>query len=168
MEEIWKETEISGYFISNFGRLKGRSGRIIKSHLNKRIGYYMICLKPTGRKGKPKCVKIHILVAKAFIPNLENKPHINHIDGNKQNNIVTNLEWCTNQENIIHAYKLGLNKSKRGEQNKQAKLTNDQAKWVREHYIPGDRTFGSRALGRKFNVSHDVILYIINNKTYNI
>ena len=70
MEEIWKETEISGYFISNLGRLKGRSGKIIKSYLNKRTGYLNICLKPNGKNSKSKAVKIHRLVAEAFIPNL--------------------------------------------------------------------------------------------------
>ena len=77
MEEIWKETEISGYFISNFGRLKGRSGKIMNTYLNKRTGYLNVCLKPNGRNGKAKCLKIHILVAKAFVDNSENKLYVN-------------------------------------------------------------------------------------------
>lgn len=57
---------------------------------------------------KPKNFLIHRLVAQAFIPNLDNKPCINHIDGNKQNNCIENLEWCTHSENSKHNYKIGL------------------------------------------------------------
>lgn len=153
-------------FISNLGRLKGRSGKIIKSYLNKRTGYLNICLKPNGKNSKSKAVKIHRLVAEAFIPNLENKPFVNHIDGNKQNNVVTNLEWCTNQENMIHANKHGLLKIYKGEKSSQAKLTNTQVKWIREHYIPRDNVFGCRALGRKFGVAHNTILEILKNRSY--
>ena len=166
MEEIWKETEISGYFISNLGRLKGRSGKIINTYLNKRTGYLNVCLKPNGRNGKAKCLKVHILVAKAFIPNPENKSCVNHIDANKENNVYTNLEWCTYQENTQHAVKNNLITYLKGEDNPQAKLTNEQVSWIREHYIPRDSVFGARALGIKFGVSHNRILDIINNKTY--
>lgn len=54
----------------------------------------------------------------------------------------------------------------KGEDNPQAKLTNEQASWIREHYIPRDSVFGARALGRKFKIAHQRILDIINDKTY--
>ena len=72
----------------------------INTYLNKRTGYLSVCLKPNGRQGKVKCLKVHILVAKAFIPNPENKSCVNHIDANKENNVYTNLEWCTYSYNI--------------------------------------------------------------------
>ena len=57
-----------------------------------------------------KTVKVHRLVAKSYIPNPQNKPEVNHKDGNKQNNHVSNLEWVTSSENGLHSYKLGLSK----------------------------------------------------------
>lgn len=76
-----------------------------------------------------KCVRnrkqVHRLVATHFIQNEKNKEEVNHIDGNKENNSVSNLEWCTRKENMIHAYKLGLEtspmKGKFGLENKRSK-----------------------------------------------
>jgi hypothetical protein len=71
------------------------------------IGYESVALHENS---KQKTFRIHRLVAKAFILNPDNKPQINHIDGNKSNNHISNLEWCTAKENIVHAFKTGLNK----------------------------------------------------------
>ena len=116
MEEIWKDIEgYEGlYQISNLGRVKSfpRKGtqtkkeKILKEKRDKK-GYCFVSLNNVGAKP----YKIHRLVAQAFIPNLENKPQINHIDGDKTNNRIDNLEWCNNSENQIHAYKKGLNAS---------------------------------------------------------
>lgn len=64
------------------------------------------------RNGKKKSLKVHRLVAEAFIPKVEGKPYVNHKDGNQLNNSVDNLEWCTQAENVQHAYDMGLNGNK--------------------------------------------------------
>lgn len=62
-------------------------------------GYMIVCLSKHGRKNH----YVHRLVADAFIPNSKNKPEVNHIDSNRHNNMVDNLEWCTRKENMVHA-----------------------------------------------------------------
>ena len=97
MQEIWKKIDgFINYQVSNFGRIKSVN-KILKPYQNKKNGYMYTHL---SQNGCTKVIRIHRLVANAFIPNLENKPYINHIDGNKENNCVDNLEWCTQKENV--------------------------------------------------------------------
>lgn len=167
MKEIWKETSVEGYFISNLGRLKGRTGKIMKARVaSKGNAYLSVCIKLQGRNSKSKTLKIHREVAKAFIPNPNNLRVVNHIDGNKLNNNVNNLEWCTDSENVIHAYKTGLAKAKRGCDNIGSKLTRDDVIWIRNNYIPRDPEFGCRALARKFNMKHSNMSRLINKIKY--
>lgn len=77
--------------------------------------------------GKYKTYFVHRLVALTFIPNPKNKPQVNHIDGNKHNNCVENLEWVTASENMKHAHKIGLQPSTAGELNSMSKITNKKA-----------------------------------------
>lgn len=107
MEEIWKDAKgyEELYQVSNLGRIKsfsrkGKTEYILKPYLNKKNKYLYIHL---SKKGITKLIRMHKLVAEAFIPNPLNKPYINHKDGNKQNNNINNLEWVTQKENIIHA-----------------------------------------------------------------
>jgi len=110
MNEEWKDIkEVDGdYQISNLGRIrrakacigKGSKtthiGKILKTEINPN-GYEIWQLKHRGLR-----FRVHRLVADRFIPNPENKPHVNHKDGNKQNNSVNNLEWSTMEENNNH------------------------------------------------------------------
>ncbi|QNI20398.1 HNH endonuclease [Bacillus phage 1_ICo-2020] len=87
-----------GYFLKPSRELK-----LQKSHK----GYYVFSV---GKGKTSKTWPVHRVVAITFIPNIANKPQINHKDGIKTNNNISNLEWCTNSENQLHAYKNGLNK----------------------------------------------------------
>lgn len=84
-------------------------------------GYKKIKLSKNGVK---YWFNTHRLIAQMFIPNLDNKPYVNHIDGIKTNNSVDNLEWCTASENLLHASRLGLIKVKKGSENKLSKAVN--------------------------------------------
>ena len=96
------------YFVSDDGFVYENDKRI-NHRINAELGYCQVSLKKDG------CFStylVHRLVAEAFIENPENKRTVNHIDGNKQNNAVENLEWCTHSENTLHAYKSGLMQTK--------------------------------------------------------
>lgn len=79
----------------------------------------IVCL---SKSKTHKNYKVHRLVAETFILNQKNKPEVNHKDGNKSNNNISNLEWCTSSENQIHAFKTGLQKIKKGEEHHSAIL----------------------------------------------
>ena len=119
-----------------------------------------------GSRERKKIFKIHRAVAETFIPNPENKQQVNHKDGNKQNNTVLNLEWATPKENMEHASKTGLLHPLSGVDSNSAKFTKEDILYIRENYIAYDNEYGTRALGKKFNVNHETIRNIIHYNTY--
>lgn len=169
MTEVWKEIEeFEGYYlISNFGRVfstsklrsvnfeKGKSQRLgrnlILSPYKTKNGYLQISFKlyPINKKRY-----IHRLVAKAFISNPDNKKQINHLDGNKSNNRVENLEWCTNQENRNHAVKNFLQKTL---------LNKKQVLEIRSKFIP--RKYPAIKLAKEYGVSKSCIQGVLYNLT---
>lgn len=121
MLEIWKQIkEYPRYSVSNLGRVKNNNtDKVLKGYMDFK-GYQRVCIHCRD-EGIRKDLKVHRLVAEAFVPNPDNKPQVNHIDGNKQNNAASNLEFCTNQENQLHAYRVLDSKERRrkiGEANK--------------------------------------------------
>lgn len=162
---VYQGNEYSNFEISNYGQLRNiKTNTIYKTTFNKR-GYVQVCVS-LGHKDKKKLFKIHKAVAETFIMNPENKPQVNHKDGNKQNNHVDNLEWVTNAENMKHAAENGLTAHRLGADNQSSKLNIEDVIYIRENYKPYDSEYGSRALGRKFNVDHRIILDVVKMKSY--
>lgn len=131
MKETWKQIpdfEMM-YEVSNYGNVRGfernkigsLSGKevTLKSRLlkpykgGKGCGYLRVCLSKNNKK---TIRAVHRLVAELFIPNPDNKKAVNHIDGNKWNNMAYNLEWCTNSENMVHYYQLRRKKANKNNQ----------------------------------------------------
>ena len=153
------------YLVSNTGEIKGvKTGKIRKKNVNHQ-GYYFVGIS-LGSCKKFMCIKNHRAVAETFIPKIDGKEIINHRDGNKLNNLTENLEWVTYRENNIHALKTGLKISKRGTHSPFARFNDEQIEYIRNRYAPRDKKFGSRPLARKFDVSHNTILRIVNYETY--
>lgn len=157
--EIWENIEnTNGYQVSTAGQIRRiRNGveEILKPKIND--GGYKSYSIP--RACTPLVAR---LVGLAFIPNPDNKPEINHIDTNKQNNNVTNLEWSTKLENMKHAIDCGL--IVRGEKHKSSKLNNISVKKIRRLFATGKYT--KLGLSKQFNTHRSNIQDIISGKTW--
>jgi len=161
--ENWKEIkDFEGYEVSDNGRVrslstvKGMWGKVLEPLIAGR-GYFRVALR---KNNKPHFKSIHRLVAEYFIPNPENKPQVNHKDGDKSNNHKDNLEWCTYRENINHAIDNGL--SSVGERNGNSKLTKDQVLEIR------DSRLTYKELAELYGVHKSTINRIKNNKGWKI
>jgi hypothetical protein len=169
--EIWKEIQgFEGlYEASTYGRIKslpkfvlnnrggGYTKEKIKSTQLNHKGYETVSL---SKNGIDKRVFVHRLIALTFISNPDNKPQINHKDGNKLNNHYDNLEWNTNQENQLHAYKTGLNKSHRAN----VKLTLEQIESIKKEYIP--KVNSQTKIAKKYGVHKSTIQAIISGRNW--
>lgn len=156
--ELWKQIEgFEDYSVSSYGR-------VISSKYNKRSilvggvkknGYPFVLL---SKNNKRFLRTVHRLVAIAFLPNPENKKEVNHIDGNKRNANVSNLEWATRLENGSHASACGL--MMRGEAHLDSKLTERDVRDIRESALRNGE------LSKKYCVSTTTIHKIINRLTW--
>ena len=147
MIELWQtikhKHKKTKYIISSLGRVvNNESGELMKPHVTKK-GYLSVSLWIDGKSyGK----QVHRLVAKAFIPNPHQRKQVNHINGNKQDNRIENLEWVTNKQNSVHATKNGLCHSK---------LTDDQVKAICKLLMENKLSY--KEIAKKVNVSQELI-----------
>lgn len=161
--EVWKD--VVGYErfyqISNKGNVfSKRLNRLLK--LNTNQGYKTLTINVNG---SCKFVKVHRLVAIAFIDNPLNKKFVNHINGNKQDNTVENLEWVTSQENNNHAYSIGLNSGLKGENGSNAKLTWDKVRKIRQLKLENS-SITRTELSKLMSVHTSTIRKILANETW--
>jgi hypothetical protein len=159
--EKWKTIPSHNrYEASNEGRIRNKiTGNIIGGGYNRRY------LRAT-LDGKSN--NIHRFIAEAWIPNPNNKPEINHINGNKHDNRVSNLEWSTSYENNLHARTSGLALGpKRGEKSNLSKLDDDTIKHIKSIHKPFTKEFGTRTLAKKYGVNECYLSTVLNgNKKY--
>lgn len=145
------------YYVTEDGQV-WRDGKQRKLNINP-AGYYFVHLSIYGES---KTMRIHKMVAQTYIPNPMNYPVINHKDGNKLNNHVSNLEWCTIKHNTLHSIN-ELGNLRNGEKNPNSKLTKEQVKWIRENYIARDKQFGRYSICKKYNISPAQFRRVINH-----
>lgn len=147
------------YQASSDGHIRNKkTGRVLSEFIGK-DGYLR-----TQFDGKTRTV--HRVIATAFIPVVDGKNFVNHKDGNKQNNAVKNLEWCTRSENMYHAYKHGLKKPPIGAKNGRCKLSPEEVSFIVDNYLPGDKVFGGSAMAKTFGVARQTISAVITGQNW--
>lgn len=162
-----------GYEVSSLGRIRsidrekfisGKKGSYTRVYKGKMLtptftsNYILISLTHGTR------FLVHQLVAKAFIPNPEGKSFVNHIDGNKHNNRVDNLEWVTSSENRYHALEIGL--VAKGEERKGSKLTEDDVRWIRENAKSNGGTLSHMEMSKILGVSKTLCGYVARREIW--
>lgn len=168
--ERWRAVEgYKGlYEVSNFGRVKSigvrpgtryAPGYILKTTTSK-FGYIRVTLSDHGSR----IMLMHILVARAFVPNPEEKPQVNHRNGVKGDNRATNLEWMTASENTHHGFTALGRQPLRGARHPMARWTREQVLAIRAEHALGGRTYAE--VGAKFGMSEDYVGCIVRRSVW--
>ena len=183
--EVWAGAWYDGldygwrFEVSTFGRIRNaKTKRVYALHPGAN-GYLQICTSICGRN---KNIRIHRCVAETFINNPDNYDIVNHLDGNKQNNRVDNLEWCSRKMNYAHALEMELIDADyphyfgmgsqlglyRGSHNGMEKLTEDDVIYIRSNYVPRGKgqKCNRKELAEYFGVSVGLISRIMKNEIW--
>ena len=168
-QEIWIVVDgYPDYAVSNFGRIKrltsrtcAKAGTILKQARRSKKSHYMavnLC-----RDGADRLLQVHRLVARTFLGEPDEGIEVNHKDGDKGNNRLTNLEYATSSENQKHAYEMGL-QSAAGELNGQAILSEEQVVSIKRRWV--GRHGQQSELARQYGVSPSTIRDIVKGRTW--
>ena len=173
--ENWKKVTIKpfgkAYEVSDHGNVRRTlaitntfKNRFLKNFVGG-IGYRYINLR---FKKYRRVASVHRLVALAFIQNSKKHPQVNHIDCNKTNNHISNLEWCSRSHNMQHAHKNGLMNPPHffGIENKNAKLTEKAVFDIRTNCIKFSKEYSTYSFARKYNVRQQCVSYVLDGKTW--
>lgn len=155
---MWKQIKNFDYEINKEGIIRRISNQRIKKSIIRKDGYIGIQLYIS--KTKHQTFQLHRLLAEAFIPNPNNKPCINHIDSNRSNNNLNNLEWATYSENALHGNRYGKMSTK-GERNGFSKLTEKDILEIRE--LRKTKNISYSKIAKLYNVSNSCISGILLN-----
>ena len=177
MKEEWRPIHgFLGYYeVSNLGRVKSvdryvpnpkggkalRKGKILEGTIDN-YGYRRYTLRKGIEKKTHK--RGHKLVADAFIPNPKDLTIINHLDGDKQNNHISNLEWCTHRQNSQHAESMGLVNHVKGSKHHKATTTEDDVRKMRRLYAKGNHT--QKQIAEIFSINPNTIKHILAGRTW--
>lgn len=172
--EKWRQAKgySSNYYVSSMGRIltlthygHKNSPAIMKPayHYDKRRNSETHYLRTVMDR---KSVKVHRVVAQAWVENPNDYPQVNHINGIKDDNRAENLEWCTNSENQVHAYKNGLSNPRLGAANNKTLLTAEQVMEIRTAWDTGINRLSRKDYAKKFGVKEAAIKSILENKSW--
>ena len=150
------------YTIDDLGNIYSDISGKMKTRNKGNTEYQIINLMTL--EGKKKTFRVHRLVMMAFHPiQSMNDMEVNHIDGNKQNNALSNLQWCTASENQLHAFQIGLQKPRKGEESNFSKLTQ---KDVDKIFNLRRRGLTQKQIAEKIGCTRSNVSYILSKKTW--
>ena len=178
MKEVWKDISgYEGYYqVSTSGNVRSKTrkvynprygeqlrlGKMLSPAINKN-GYVQVGLSKNGIR---KSLKVHSLVAKAFLKEITGKKEVNHKDGNKLNNHIDNLEWCNRSENVLHAFRSGLKTKPKGAKNGQSKITSKEVLEIRSIYKGRGNGPSLDKIAEMYNLGRSQVTRIVKRQSW--
>ena len=154
-----KQYKDTNYWVNEQGQVYNSKGHEMLGYMDRGWRKLLIVLN-----GKKVTRAVHRMVAECYLANPDNLPQVNHLDGNKHNNHVSNLEWVTAKQNIQHAWDAGLSTPNKGEDNGTSKLTNKIVQDIR--YLYHELEWKQYKIAAEFGVSPEIISRVLRGKSW--